>query len=520
MFFLLFSITEGEHCRSAILWLGLMALTIGLVIGVFGQKVLGQFGPSTLPPAPAGDPRFQVPLPPPPPGSTTMPPSVPSAVREPAPFPLQTATGPDVVPPQIPAPAGFSKQETQQVSATNATVTLPPGTPSLPPNAAPYSPNGPRTYVPNGVQPPLVGALDLAVPGNDARPGRNDSTVSTEWIGPTQVKVGQPITCKIQVKNSGSVAVRDVVVRHRLCDGVQHRGSEPPATVEVRQLSWNIGTLEAGATKCIELQLLAQARGPLNCQATVTFTSQSSLQVQVREPMLEIKVKGPEKVVIGEPVTFLIQLSNPGDAATEAVHVKATLPEGLRHPKLETVKGRSLEMNAAPLQPKETRILQLVCQAQGSGVQQTSFVASADSDLKSNDDVRVEILQPKLELTVAGPKLRYIDRHAAYTLKVANPGSAPAMGVTLTEVVPAGFKFQNATGAGRFDENTAHRHLGPGRRDAWPEPRAVARTGAHAGRRPQACRPGRLGTRLQDGSGNAHPRRRDFVRRGGHRQSG
>ena len=187
--------SRREHAL-AILWLGLMALTIGLVIGVFGQKVLGQFGPSTLPPAPAGDPRFQVPLPPPPPGSTTMPPSVPSAVREPAPFPLQTATGPDVVPPQIPAPAGFSKQETQQVSATNATVTLPPGTPSLPPNAAPYSPNGPRTYVPNGVQPPLVGALDLAVPGNDARPGRNDSTVSTEWIGPTQVKVGQPITCR------------------------------------------------------------------------------------------------------------------------------------------------------------------------------------------------------------------------------------------------------------------------------------------------------------------------------------
>ncbi|MGE3806720.1 MAG: DUF11 domain-containing protein, partial [Gemmataceae bacterium] len=53
-----------------------------------------------------------------------------------------------------------------------------------------------------------------------------------------------------------------------------------------------------------------------------------------------------------------------------------------------------------------------------------------------------------------GPKLRYLDRPATYTFKVTNPGDAAATNVSVTDVIPAGFKFVGASDGGRHDFST------------------------------------------------------------------
>ena len=68
---------------------------------------------------------------------------------------------------------------------------------------------------------------------------------------------------------------------------------------------------------------------------------------------------------------------------------------------------------------------------------------------------------------MVGPKMRYLDKKAVYTLKVTNPGDAPAANVFLTEVVPPGFKFVHADSGGQHDEATRSvkwfvGELGPG----------------------------------------------------------
>ena len=167
----------------------------------------------------------------------------------------------------------------------------------------------------------------------------------------------------------------------------------------------------------------------------------------MRQPLLDIKVKGPEKTVAGDDAIFLIALSNPGDGLAEKIELKANLPEGLEHSR-----GRSLHMMLPSLAAKESRTLQLICQARGTGLQTVTVSATAEGNLNANDLASVEILQPKLDLVVSGPKLRYIDRHAVYTLKVNNPGNVPASNVTLTEIVPTGFKFHQASAQGQFDK--------------------------------------------------------------------
>ena len=63
----------------------------------------------------------------------------------------------------------------------------------------------------------------------------------------------------------------------------------------------------------------------------------------------------------------------------------------------------------------------------------------------------LEVLMPKIDMTVSGPGMRYLGRHATMTFKVNNPGTAAANHVTLVDQVPQGFTFASATAEGRHD---------------------------------------------------------------------
>jgi uncharacterized repeat protein (TIGR01451 family) len=287
---------------------------------------------------------------------------------------------------------------------------------------------------------------DIDMGGSENPTGRQEPAVSIEWQGPSAAKLGQMAGYQIIVKNITNVPVHQVIVRHRLFPGVKLITSEPRALNEANLLSWNIGTLQGGQSKKIDLQMLAEVRGALNYQATVTFTGASTFRVHIREPKLALKVSGPDKVVVGDSATLTLSVSNPGDGTAELVRVKAMLPEGLEH-----ARGRNIEADLGNLASKETRTIQLVCHAKSGGVQKCNVIATADGNLNCADATNVEVLLPRIDLQVAGPKLRYIDRHAVYIFKVTNPGSAPASNVTITDMIPQGFKFAGASAGGKHD---------------------------------------------------------------------
>lgn len=289
--------------------------------------------------------------------------------------------------------------------------------------------------------------LDTALP--EIRSGKQQPSVSLEWAGPTVARVNQPMACQLLVRNTSTVALQNVVVRQRLAQGVTCKVSDPPAANEIGELVWNLGTLAPEQTRRIDLQLVSQVRGTLNCQANVTFTGTAAHQVQVHEPQLAVKMRAPDKVVAGETVTLLFAVSNPGDGTAEAVRMKVLLPEGLEHPR-----GKVVEVDVGNLAPKEIRTMQLGCLANGAAMQKCLVVTTADGGISANDTVQFEILTPRLDAVVTGPKLRYVDRPAVYVVKVTNSGSAPVNNVEVQEVLPAGLKFHQANHGGKYQEAT------------------------------------------------------------------
>jgi len=224
---------------------------------------------------------------------------------------------------------------------------------------------------------------------------------------------------------------------------------EPKAVLEGNILVWDIGTLPALQERRFELQLLPEARGEVACQATVTFTGSSTTRLTVHEPKLMLKASTPDKVLLGDVTTIALTVSNPGDGAAEHVKVRAMLPESS-----DNAQGRTGEFDLGNLAPNEIRTLQLLCTPRSEGMQRCEITATADGDLTAREAAVLDVIIPRLELRLSGPKLRYLDRHATYVLKVVNPCSVAMTNVALSEQLPQGFKFVEASDNGHYDVGT------------------------------------------------------------------
>ena len=453
-------------------WLGAGTIGAGVFLGALGQYGWGQPGdlPGTRPPStppmaqkdqsktvtlvgavtepPTSLPPPEFKLPPPPvTGEKELPRSNPpiTVLPEPSPVappalktPPPTSTGPEII---------VSPSRTRTDVNDYVPPRLPQTTVSQP--VVPQ-PTAPQNAFPQDVLPTAAASSQapLSLVFNETLSvSKQEPAVSVEWIGPVSAQLNRPMSCQILVRNTGPAPVHQVTVRHRLSPGVTCKRSEPAASTDREELVWSLGVMQPGQQRRLEVQLVASQRGAMNCQATVAFSTSAGQQVQVREPLLLLKMRAPEKALVGENVNLLFAVANPGDGVAELVKVKALLPEGL-----ECSRGRIVEMDIGNLAPKETRTLQIACVAKAAGAHKAMIAANAEGNLAASDYSITDILEAKLDLVMHGPKLRYLDRHAVYLLKVTNPGSAAAQNVTLQEVVPAGFKFHTATGGGRWDE--------------------------------------------------------------------
>jgi uncharacterized repeat protein (TIGR01451 family) len=281
---------------------------------------------------------------------------------------------------------------------------------------------------------------------NDNPTGRQEPAVSVEWIGPPSAKVGQSVTYQLVVKNVCASPVYQAVLHVRVPSGTTVSATEPKAVDEDEMLMWALGTMEPRQEKRIDLQVVPGDTGSVSCHAFVTFTGISTARLEVHRPKVAVKASAPKNVIAGDPATILLTVSNPGDAMAESVKVKATLSDGLEH-----AHGKVIEFDLGNLTPGDSRNVFVLCGAKTAGEQKCEAVVTADPKLEADETVTIDVLKPQVALTVSGPGMRYLDRHAVFTFKVTNPGTATATHVNVIDEVPLGFKFVSATANGRHD---------------------------------------------------------------------
>jgi uncharacterized repeat protein (TIGR01451 family) len=285
-------------------------------------------------------------------------------------------------------------------------------------------------------------------PGGKQLEGPQSPQVTIQKFTPQEIQVGKPAVFKITVQNTGRVPATQVEIHDQVPRGTQLANTRPRASESAHgEIVWALGTLQPGQAATVEMELMPTGEGEVGSVASVRFGAEASAKTISTKPQLVIEMAGPGKALIGEPVTLSITVSNPGSGVATGVVLEERLPPGLHHPS-----GSELEYPIGNLRPGESKKLNLRLTAAAAGPITNVLTARADGSLRAEDRLNLEVVAPKLDLAMEGPKRRYLEREATYQLSVVNPGTAAAEQVQLVAYLPPGLKFVSANNAGQYVE--------------------------------------------------------------------
>lgn len=295
-----------------------------------------------------------------------------------------------------------------------------------------------------------VGALPAAAP-----------MVTVEWAKKTDINVGQESEIELVVKNSGTVPATNVTVDATFPNSVRLTSVEPKPAQAADKLSWTFDVLAPKAERRLLVKLIPSRRGDLGTSAEVRYTAQSANLFKVEEPLLKVAIKGPAEVLLGDPASQLITITNPGTGVAHDVKLEARLSEGLEHPK-----GERLEIEVGSINPGDSQHVRLGLSAIKGGAHTLTVAATSASDASATTAWKVNVIAPSLKIAADGPALRYKGRNAKYTVTVTNDGSVANNNVRVTQAVPDGFQFVSADRGGKFDPSQRTVQWFLGRMDA------------------------------------------------------
>lgn len=289
--------------------------------------------------------------------------------------------------------------------------------------------------------------VDKNTPGLSINEGAQAPTILIEKRAPAEIQVNREAVFELIVKNSGRVPANQVQVFDHVPQGTRLVSAEPePQTTRGSQLNWNLGKLDPGQEKRIQIKLLPMQPGEVGSVAQVTFSAAASVRTICTKPELELKANAPDTVLIGQDVVVDINVTNKGNGAAESVVIQEDVPEGL-----EFAGGvRELEYPLGNLRPGESKRIQLRLRAAKVGTVKNLMVAHAKGELRATDSVDVKIVAPKLETDGQGPTRRFVNREATHQFTVSNVGTARSTNLEMVAKLPRGLKFKNTNNMGQY----------------------------------------------------------------------
>jgi uncharacterized repeat protein (TIGR01451 family) len=258
--------------------------------------------------------------------------------------------------------------------------------------------------------------------------------------GPEEVSFGAKSVYRLTFSNPGTADAQNVAVRLLpLAPGDQQ--------VETHQ----IGTVAAGDTKEVEIELVARQTGRLSIQVEATadggLATRVEEQILVRRAGLEVVVHAPKFQYAGAVASYEVTVKNPGDEAARDVAVTAALPRGARY--LSCTGGGELDSNGTSLTWKLGRLeaggetaLTIKCALAEPGRNQIDVAATAASELShaATAATAVEALAD-LVLDVTDPQGPVpVGEEVLYEVTVKNRGARAAEDVEIVAFFSEGIE--------------------------------------------------------------------------------
>jgi len=252
--------------------------------------------------------------------------------------------------------------------------------------------------------------------------------------GPKELLYGQTKVYTVALTNPGTGDAENVIVKLQPSGAVQQ-----------------IGTIEAGGRKVIEVEITANRVGAveLGAQATAEGGLKAAARetIQVRRAKLEVALEGDAKRFAGTVASYKVRVVNTGDAAAENVVAAAVLPSGAKFVSAtgegEFIADSSVvQWTIGSLQAGAMSSFELHCTLTTAGNNKVELHTRADGDLSAatTATTQVEALAD-LKLRVDDPRGPIkVGEDAVYTVRITNRGTKAAEGVTVVSFFSDGIE--------------------------------------------------------------------------------
>ncbi|MBI3839873.1 MAG: hypothetical protein HY288_18270 [Planctomycetia bacterium] len=250
--------------------------------------------------------------------------------------------------------------------------------------------------------------------------------------GPDEVLYGQSKIYKLTVSNPGNGDTENVIV-----------GLSPVGHSSDGSANHRLGTLRAGESKTIDVELTARQAGVLTIKAQAFaddgLRAEAAQQVLVRRASLRVEVEAPRIKYAGTVGTYHAKVINAGNATAENVQLAAMLPPEAKYVssnaggRLESQQGK-VNWMIGTMQPGAERAIEMQCSLSAPGENRMQFVTAADGDLSAaaTSSTRVEALAD-LKLEIRDPQGPIaVGEDTLYEVHIRNRGTKAADTIDLT----------------------------------------------------------------------------------------
>ena len=253
--------------------------------------------------------------------------------------------------------------------------------------------------------------------------------------------LGEQYPLEFDVKACDDVC--DVIVTTHLPESVSYIRSQPEAKVEGRKVTWNIGSMTKGQVIPGKIWVKCESEGEQCACFCATATPVRFCSLLCAKPILSCEKCGPVEVCPGDPMHYVISVTNKGSCAADEVLVTDNVPDGIEHSSGQ----RTLTFKLGTIQPCETKKVNVCFTAVKRGKVCNTIVVSACNADTVNCQWCTNICKQCIELVKVGPKEQQIGKNADYKITVTNTGDKSLTEVIVTDVAPSSTSIVSANGA-------------------------------------------------------------------------
>ncbi len=199
-----------------------------------------------------------------------------------------------------------------------------------------------------------------------------------EVKGPKNNFAGAPVKYQIQVSNKGDTVARDVTVNAILPMGARYLQSGKPTETVKRNMSWEIGGVEPGATRTFEFECILLSEGEnklsMRVEGVAAETRSAAVVTRVRGVAdLKLIVSDPAgPVKMDEEAIYEIQVINRGTRVAHGIDVIAQFGYGVEPVKTtgqtaELIPGQVIFDSIGSIAPGEKVTLKVYARADKEG---------------------------------------------------------------------------------------------------------------------------------------------------------